>query len=300
MASGLDLLSPDFILRNALYGSVVVGLVAPIVGLLVFMRNMVFLGVALPQISMAGIAGAIFWHATFHRHGEPALSDFVLAFGGASLFTTLAMVLLAALERKRGGMTDGWIGALYAVAGSLTILLLASDRIAEIGVVSLMKGEIVSISDRELLILVSVYVVVAVIVRLYWKELVLIAVDRDLAMSQRKRVWLWDLLLFAVVGITISLGVLVVGPLVLFGFMVVPPMIAARLVVGTTGLTWIASAIGGGSALGGFYAAQQLDWPTGPTDVALIGLVLAAISGFQIWRGRRRRSASPSLPLPSP
>jgi ABC-type Mn2+/Zn2+ transport system permease subunit len=297
--SGWDFLSPDFILRNALYGSVVVGLVAPIVGLLVFMRNMVFLGVALPQISMAGIAGAIFWHATFHRHGDPALSDFVLALVGASLFTTLAMVLLALLERTRGGLTEGRIGVLYALAGSLTILLLSSDRIAEIGVVGLMKGEIVTISDRELLILLCVYAAVALAVRLSWKEFLVIAVDRDLAVSQGRRVWLWDLLLFAIVGVTISLGVLVVGPLVLFGFLVVPPMIAARVVIGTASLAWIASFVGGATALGGFYAAQQLDWPTGPTDVTLVCLVLAIVSGIQALRARARRTASGSLPSPS-
>jgi ABC-type Mn2+/Zn2+ transport system permease subunit len=297
---GLEILWPDFVLRNALYGSVLVGLVVPIVGLLVFMRNMVFLGVVLPQISMAGIAGAIFWHASFHRHGDPALSDFVLALGGASLFTTLAMFLLAVLERKRGGQTEGRIGVLYALAGSLTILLLSSDRIAEIGVVGLMRGEIVTVSDRELLLLLCVYLAIAVTVRLYRKEFVLIAVDRELAISQGKRVWLWDLLLFAVIGITISLGVLVVGPLVLFGFLVVPPMISSRVVIGMGGLVWAASSIGGATAFVGFYVAHQLDWPTGPTDVALVCLVLAVVSGIQAGRARARRTASlPTPTLPS-
>ncbi len=289
---GIEWLLPDVILRNAFYGSVMVGLVAPVVGLLVFMRNMVFLGVALPQISMAGIAGAIFWHATFHRHGDPALSDFVLALVGASVFTTLAMVLLAVLERKGGGLTEGWIGVLYAAAGALTILLLASDRIAEIGVVGLMKGEIVAISDRELLILFGVYAAVALTVWLYWKELVLVAVDRDLALSQGKQVWRWDLLLFALLGVSISLGVLVVGPLVLFGFLVVPPMIAARVVIGIGHLAWIASLVGGGTAFVGFYTAQRLDWPTGPTDVALVCVLFAMTAGIQARRAMSRRAVA--------
>jgi ABC-type Mn2+/Zn2+ transport system permease subunit len=298
--TGWDVFSPDFILRNALYGSVMVGLVAPIVGVLVFMRHMVFLGVALPQISMAGIAAAIFWHATFHRHGDPALSDFVLALAGSSLCTTLAMALLAMLERKRGGLTQGWIGVLYAAAGAVTILLLASDRIAEIGVVGLMKGDVVTISDRELLILLGGYVAIAGIILLFWKEFVLIAVDRDLAISQGQRVWLWDLLLFAVVGITISLGVLVVGPMVLFGFLVAPPMIAARVVIGVGALAWTAAVIGGGTALLGFMLARRWDWPTGPTDVTLVCLLLALITAFQAVRARVRRSAPGTVPTASP
>ena len=287
--SFLESLAPDFILRNALYGGVVVGLVAPMVGVFVFMRRMVFLGVALPQISMAGIAGAVFWHATFHRHGDPGLSDFILALIGGSFFTTVAIAFLAVLERTRLGLTEGRIAVLYAFAGALTILLLASDRIAEIGVVSLMRGELVAISDHELMILVVCYAVVGAMVVLFRKELMLMAIDRDFGISLGKRIWLWDVLLFAVIGVTISLGVLVVGPLVLFGFLVVPPLIGARLVLGMNRLALVASAVGGVTAFGGFYLANRLDWPTGPTEVSLVCLLLLAVSTAQAARTLFRR-----------
>ncbi len=288
MTALLDLLAPDFLLRNALVGGVIIGLVAPLVGLFVFMRRMVFLGVALPQISAAGIAGAVFWHATFHRHGDPNISDFVVALIGSTLFTTVAMVLLALFERHRRGLIEGRIGALYAFAGALTILLLASDRIAEIGVVGLLKGQIVAISDTELEILSVCYGIVVVAIWAFRRELLLVSVDRDLAVCLGKRVWVWDLVLFGIVGTTISLGVLVVGPLVLFGFLVIPPLIASRLAIGMRRLAWSASAVGGGTALIGFYLAYRLDWPTGPTDVALVSLVLALVAAGQAIGARIR------------
>ncbi len=288
MTALLDLLAPDFLLRNALVGGVIIGLVAPLVGLFVFMRRMVFLGVALPQISAAGIAGAVFWHATFHRHGDPNISDFVVALIGSTLFTTVAMVLLALFERHRRGLIEGRIGALYAFAGALTILLLASDRIAEIGVVGLLKGQIVAISDTELEILSVCYGIVVVAIWAFRRELLLVSVDRDLAVCLGKRVWVWDLVLFGIVGTTISLGVLVVGPLVLFGFLVIPPLIASRLAIGMRRLAWSASAVGGGTALIGFYLAYRLDWPTGPTDVALVSLVLALVAAGQALAARVR------------
>ncbi len=288
MTALLDLLAPDFLLRNALVGGVIIGLVAPLVGLFVFMRRMVFLGVALPQISAAGIAGAVFWHATFHRHGDPNISDFVVALIGSTLFTTVAMVLLALFERHRRGLIEGRIGALYAFAGALTILLLASDRIAEIGVVGLLKGQIVAISDTELEILSVCYGIVVVAIWAFRRELLLVSVDRDLAVCLGKRVWVWDLVLFGIVGTTISLGVLVVGPVVLFGFLVIPPLIASRLAIGMRRLAWSASAVGGGTALIGFYLAYRLDWPTGPTDVALVSLVLALVAAGQAIGARVR------------
>ncbi|MGH7254521.1 MAG: metal ABC transporter permease [Nitrospirales bacterium] len=288
MTALLDLLAPDFILRNALVGGVIIGLVAPVLGLFVFLRRMVFLGVALPQISAAGIAGAVFWHAAFHRHGDPNLSDFVVALVGSIVFTTAAMGLIAALDRHRSGFTEGRIGVLYAFAGAMTILLLASDRIAEIGVVGLLKGQIVAISDTELEILAAGYGLVLLALWAFRKELILVSVDRELALSLGKRVWGWDLLLFGLIGTTISLGVLVVGPLVMFGFLVVPPLIASRLAVGLPGLAAVASLAGGGTSVLGFYAAYRLDWPTGPTDVALACALLALVVVVQAGSLRLR------------
>ena len=54
MTALLEILSPSFLLRDALLGSVLVGLVCPLVGVYFVLRRMIFLGVALPQISSAG------------------------------------------------------------------------------------------------------------------------------------------------------------------------------------------------------------------------------------------------------
>ena len=118
----------------------------------------------------------------------------------------------------------------------------------------------------------------------FHKELVLVTVDREMAISLGKHVVVWDLLLFGVIGVTISLGVLVVGPLVMFGFLIVPPMIAGRLALGMRNVSVMAAMLGAGVALVGFAAAYRLDWPTGPTDVALAGVVLALVTAGQALR----------------
>jgi ABC-type Mn2+/Zn2+ transport system permease subunit len=56
------------------------------------------------------------------------------------------------------------------------------------------------------------------------------------------------------------------------------------------GLLAVAAATGAVAAVGGFVLAYKLDWPVGPTDLALQGGLLAAS-----WGGKacfRRRSAS--------
>ena len=280
----LEILNPNFLLRNALYGGLVIGLVAPLVGVFLLARRLVFIGITLPQVSTAGVAAAFVWHTYFHGHQSRDVSDFMLALVGSTILTFAVILGLAFLERRGRGLGEGRIGMLYAIAGAVTILLLASDRVTEIGVLSLLKGEIIAIPDIELLILFLGYGAILILLTVFQKELVLVTVDREMAISLGKHVMVWDMLLFGIIGVAISLGVLVVGPLVMFGFLIVPPMIAGRLAIGMRNVSIVAALVGAGIALAGFAAAYRLDWPTGPTDVALAGVVLAVV---MTWRSMR-------------
>ena len=284
METFLEIINPNFLLRNSLYGGLIIGLVAPLVGVFLLARRMVFIGIALPQVSTAGVAAAFVWHTFFHGHPTRDVNDFLIALIGSSILTFAVILGLALLERRGRGLGEGRIGMLYAMAGAAIILLLASDRVTEIGILSLLKGEIIAIPDVELLILFLGYGAILILLTVFHKELVLVTVDREMAISLGKRVLVWDLVLFGIIGVAISLGVLVVGPLVMFGFLIVPPMIAGRLVVGMRSVSIVAALVGMGIALVGFDLAYWLDWPAGPTDVALAGTVLALVTAGRIMR----------------
>jgi ABC-type Mn2+/Zn2+ transport system permease subunit len=292
MDTFLEIINPSFLLRNSLHGGLIIGLVAPLVGVFLLARRMVFIGIALPQVSTAGVAAAFVWHTFFHGHPTRDVNDFLIALIGSSILTFAVILGLALLERRGRGLGEGRIGMLYAIAGAVTILLLASDRVTEIGILSLLKGEIIAIPDVELLILFLGYGAILILLTVFHKELVLVAVDREMAVSLGKRVVVWDLLLFGIIGVTISLGVLVVGPLVMFGFLIVPPMIGGRLVLGMRGVSIVAALVGAGIALVGFDLAYRLDWPTGPTDVAVAGVILAVVTVGQALRSLASRVAA--------
>ncbi len=281
MSELLEILHPSYVLRNALYGGVLTGLVLPLVGVLMYARRMIFLGVALPQVSATGVVAAIFWHLVFHQ-GKGPHSDFLVALIGSTVITTGVLLLLAALERHGRGVVEGRIGAVYVFAGAVTILFLASERIPEVGVIKLLRGQIIAISDTDMLLLLCFYTGVAVALWLFRRELLLVAVDRDVALSMGKRVWAWDLALYGLVGMTISLGVLTVGPLLTFAFLLLPPMVAIRLARRFHAVPVVAGVAGGGVAFLGFLVSYSLDWPTGPTN-ALLGCVVLGVVTLTQW-----------------
>jgi ABC-type Mn2+/Zn2+ transport system permease subunit len=134
---------------------------------------------------------------------------------------------------------------------------------------------------------------VALVLAAFWKELLLVSFDRELALVFGRRVWVWDGLLYLVMGVTISLGVTTAGPIVAFGFLVVPPLTARLVTRHMLTFSLAASGFGGLAAFGGFYLAYRADLPLGPAQVALSATILVVVAGATSLRqALARRSAS--------
>lgn len=283
-----DLLSPDSLYRNTVAVGLLIGVACPLVGVYLVLRRLIFLGLALPQVSSCGIAAAFALHAWHLIPHLEESSEHSLAFFGSTVFTLGAILLLSALERRGGGLVEGRVGTAYVLAGAWSILLLVKNPYGEHGLLERLKGEIIAVSGGDLALTAATLTLVVVALLVFRKELLLVAYDREMAIALRKNVALWDLALFTVIGLAVSMSVLSVGPLVTFGFLLLPPLTARRLARSMGQLWVLAPAIGAVGALGGFWIAYRWDLPVGPTDVALLGLMhgLAFAAGKLVRRPR--------------
>ena len=278
MDSLFQILSPDFLLRNSVVTSVLIGFACPLVGVFLVMRRLIFIGVALPQISSTGVAVALslpLWLG-FNVADHGSHSAHALAFAGSMSFSLAAVLVLAFLERRGRGQPEGRLGAAYVVAAALSILILAKNPYGEIGWLGLLKGEVITISDFDLLLTVITLAFVLAGLAFFYKELLLVSFDRELAATLKKNVVFWDALLYLMIGLTVSMAVLSVGPLIAFGFLLIPALTAHLFARTMRRFTALASLIGGVAAFLGFWAAYQLDLPVGPTDVVILGMIYGA------------------------
>lgn len=279
MSQFIDMLKPDFLLHHALYGSVVVGFVCPLVGVYFLLRRLVFWGVALPEVSAAGISFAFMLQGFgLHLIAGGEAGERHLAILGSMIFTGAAILVLAWLDRYASGPSEGRVGALYALASASAILFLVWNASGETEMLGLLKGEIVAISETDFHAMIDIFCAIFAAMFLFQKEFLLTSYDRDMAVSLGRNVLWWDVLLYLLVGLTISLGVMTVGPLVIFGFLVIPPMAALPWAAGMISFSLIASIIGGLSALFGFYLSFKFDLPLGPVIVCLSFAVLVVSS----------------------
>jgi ABC-type Mn2+/Zn2+ transport system permease subunit len=271
-----EILGGDFLLRNSVYVSLLVGLVCPLVGVYLMLRRLVFLGVALPQVSSCGIACAFALHTWGIIPHLEENTEHSLAFGGSTFFTLLAIAALSVLERRGRGSGEGRIGTAYVLAGAWSILLLVKNPYGEHGLLERLKGEIIAVSNADLTWTAATFGTVALALFVFRKELLLVSFDREMALTLRKNVLFWDALLFTLIGLTVSMSVLSVGPLVTFGFLLLPALTAHLLARNMWQFVGLAAGLGAVSALVGFGLAYRWDLPVGPTDVALLGLVYGA------------------------
>ena len=170
-----EILDPHFLLRNSVYIGLLIGLICPLVGIFLVVRRLIFMGVALPQVSSCGIAFAFAlhsWHLIPHLEES---SEHGLALVGASVFTLGTLVLLAFLDRKQRGSTEGRIGTVYVLAGAWSILLLLKNPFGEHGLLERLQGKIIAVSNFDLGLTAIIFFVVLLCLIWFQKELLLVS-----------------------------------------------------------------------------------------------------------------------------
>ena len=249
------------------------GIVCPLIGSYLILRRTVFLGLTLPQIAAAGVSFT-FWLQQASFFPEWGQSERAMGMLGSLLFTFLGMGLLGFLEQRHKGITEGRLAAAYALAGALTILFIVFNPAGQIEVLNLLKGEVIALSKGELRLLAAVFGIVFLAILVFRREFLLTSFDRDLAFLLKGRQIIWDVLLYLLAGLIIAFGVIMAGPLLIFGFLVLPALAARPLVTRMSSFLWLSSLLGLLMAVFGFYSSVRLDLPLGPTDVTVGCLVI--------------------------
>jgi zinc transport system permease protein len=282
------LFGPELLFRNAVLGGLLVALLCSVLGVYLVLRRLVLLGVALPQAGAAGVAAA-FW-LTGHAHQPGSAHTSALIASLAATFGALGLLVVG----QRGGRSPAeWgVGALFAIASAVTILFVAVNPTGDLEVTNLLRGEMLAINDADLAILAVVSLVALALFLSFQREILFASFDPVFARTVGRNPLRADALLFALVGTAIAIGVMDAGPLVVFGFLVLPPLAALRVAPGLGAAIAISAAIGAFCSVGGFALGYRIDMPTGPTSVALAAACWVALTAGARFVQRTRSAAA--------
>jgi zinc/manganese transport system permease protein len=239
----VDLLRLPFIVHALLTASCA-AVVAAVSGYFVVSRGLTFAGHALPNIGFAGAAGAVLIGV------EPVFG--LLAF-------TLAAGTVVGLIGKDIRERDISVGVVMTFALGLGLLFLALYSGYAQRVYGILFGNILGISARAVVVTAVASGLVLAVIAFLYRPLLFSTFDPPAAEARGVPVKLLSVLFMAVVAVTISLAIQVMGALLVFTLLVGPAATATRLVKGS-------------------FSALLLSIGLGLT-YAWIGIFLAAASG---------------------
>lgn len=290
---------------TALVGAVLAGIVCPLLGCFLLVRRTTFYGIALPQFATAGVAFGFavmpWWIAHVGIGGldllramedTHATMNYHLAWAGLFTFGGLAGLLFLG---RSGGSEIARVAAAFAVANAATILAMGASPAGEIYLESILMGEIITIGRHELETLAVVLLGTLLSIVVFHRDLLVVSYDRESAVVLGKRVVAFEVLLLVLTGATISVGVMTVGLVLLFGLLVLPPLAARGLARSMLGFYFWAGGIGFLDVVLGIFVSFRLDLPLGPAVVAVSAVSLA--TAFWVARIARRKRPSQGIEL---
>ena len=273
----IDVLTVDF-MQRALIAALLVGTVAPMVGIFLVQRRLSLIGDGMGHVALAGVAIG-------------------LVTGSAPVLTALVAAVVAAvvieLLRARG-RTNGDVALAVIFYGGIAAGVVIISKSPDGTPANLMKylfGSILTTQRSDLYVFAALAVLISVTTWALRPRLFAVANDEEYARAVGIPVLPLNIVLAVLTATTVVVAMRVVGLLLISALMIVPNA-AAQLVARSfsSGLRW-AIAFGLVSSVGGVVLSAPLNPPSGGTIVllAVTLIVVTAASPGAAARLRNRR-----------
>lgn len=219
-----------------------------------------------------GFIGDAISHAIFPGVVIAYLAKFSFSLG-ALLFGVLTALGIGAISHSRRVKEDTAIGVLFAGAFALGVVLISSIRSYATDLGAILFGNILGVSEQDLLITFGLGLVVLAVLYFAYKELLLVAFDRTLAAAMGLPVAWLDQLLLLLLTLTIIISLQAVGNILVIAMLITPAATARLFVNRFHTLMLLGAFIGALCGVTGLYASYYLNLASGGVIVLLATLL---------------------------
>jgi len=258
----LEMLQLDFV-RYALLSSSLVGLICSYLGVYVVLRRIVFVGIALAQMSALGVAAAIYMDrnpTTF-----------------AVLFTIIGVAIFAPNYGGKRFSPEAIIGIGFVASWAFAILILSKAAHGEADMLNLVRGNILGVTGEDILSLFYVIIPVFIVHILFYKHFLFVSFDPEMAAALGIKTGWWNFLFYITLGVVVATSIKTAGVLLTFAFLLLPAITAISLADSMKANLIISGLAAIISSLAGVYISVKMDLPTGPAIVAICFILFLTV-----------------------
>ena len=259
--------------RFGLTAAVLVGALCGLVGVFVILRRMSYIGHGLSHAVFGGAVVA--YIASF---------DFYL---GAGAWGFVSALLINAVARRRRIGADAAIGIVTTASFAIGVALISRTRSFTRDFEAALFGNILGVTPVDLAVVLGVTVGVTAFVTLFYKQLLFLTFDAEVAPIYGIRVGFVDSLFALALAATIVASINVVGVTLIAASLVIPATTARLLTDSFARMLVLSGVLGALSGLVGMYLSFWLDISSGATIVLLEAGVFAITLTGTALLGRR-------------
>lgn len=270
-----EMLALDF-MQRALVAALLVGAVAPLVGVFLVQRRLALIGDGMGHVALAGVAVGVL------TGSSPVWAALV-----AALVAAVVVELIRTSGHSQGDVALAII--FYGGIAASVVIISASPKGTPGTLTAYLFGAITTVTQSDLWIFGALTALILVTFALLRWRLFAVASDEEYARSAGLPVLPLNLALAALTAVTVVVSMRVVGLLLISALMIVPN--AAAQVLGRSFRSALFWAVGIGvlSAVGGVVVSYAANTPSGGTIVllAIAAYLVAAVGSALVGRARR-------------
>ena len=216
---------------------------------------------------------------------------------GAFVTGLLAAVGMGFVKARTRLREDAVIGVVFTAFFALGIFLISLYP-SSVDLKAIIFGNILAISNPDILQVIIIAAVTLLVLGLKWRDLLLFCFDPAQARAQGLNVTGLHYMLLTLLSATAVAALQTVGALLVVAMLVTPGATAYLLTDRFGKMIAIATALGAGASLVGAYASYFFDGATGgcivtlQTLIFLLALVFAPKHGLRAARAQRRAAAT--------
>jgi len=210
----MNIFEYPFLLKSLII-SLWLSVVFALLGIFVFIKRMSFFS--------DGIA-----HSAILSLGIAFLFNFNILISAILTGIFFALIIYY-LEKKTKIHTDTLIGIVFVSSLSLGLVLMSLKSSYQPELLNFLIGNILTISNIDFILTIIFSVLILIFLSFYFSKITLVLLDPTEAKLRKINVNFYELLFYLILGLTVILGIKLVGIILITAFLILPPAIASLI-----------------------------------------------------------------------
>ncbi|MEG0327185.1 MAG: metal ABC transporter permease [Erysipelothrix sp.] len=275
-----DLMVYDF-LQKALFTSVMVGIIAGVIGCFIILRGMSLMGDAISHAVLPGVAASYMLGINY--------------FYGAVVMGLITSLTIGFVNQNSKLKSDTSIGIIFSAFLALGIIMFMKAQTA-VSLDSILFGNVLMVKDSDMWLTLGIGIFVLAVILIFYKEFLITSFDPTIASSYGINANRYHYLLMVLLTLVTVASLQTVGVILVVAMLITPAATAYLLTHKLSTMIGLSALFGTVSSIVGLFLSSTYNLSSGPvivlvaTSFFVIAFLFAPKQGV-VWNFIRKQKA---------